>query len=293
MFFFLQRRLNLGRFGLVNPEHPVYVISKGRWESRLTVKALERMSVPYRLVIEPQEFDAYAEQVAVENILTLPFSNLGQGSIPARNWVWDHAQEHDHDWHWLMDDNINGFERLNRNERVRVETGSMFRAAESFVERYDNVSMAGFEYRQFSGGARRKKPAFRLNTRIYSCSLINTRTPYRWRGKYNEDTDLSLRMLKDGWVTVLFHAFLQNKAGTMVMKGGNTDEVYENRDRLEFAESLRDQHPDVVEVVWRYGRWHHDVNYLPFEKNALRLCEGVVVPQGVNEFGMTLIEERG
>lgn len=266
----------------------MFVISKGRWESRLTVKALDVMRVPYRVVIEPQEFDAYAEHIDPERLLVLPFSNLGQGSIPARNWVWEKAAEEGAAWHWLLDDNIAGFERLNRNERVRVHTGAMFRAAEVFVDRYENVSMAGFEYRQFSGGARRKKPAFRLNTRIYSCSLIRTDLPYRWRGKYNEDTDLSLRMLKDGWVTVLFHAFLQNKSGTMTMKGGNTDEVYQDRERREFAESLREQHPDVVQVVRRYGRWHHDVNYEPFQGNELRLKPGVEIAGGVNEFGMCL-----
>lgn len=276
----------------MNPDFPVYVISKGRWDSRLTVKALETMSVPYKVVIEPQELDAYSEHINPDNILTLPFSNLGQGSIPARNWVWEHAKENNHAWHWLMDDNINGFERLNRNERVKVKTGSMFKAAETFVQRYENIAMAGFEYRQFSGGARRKKPPFRLNTRVYSCSLIRTELPHRWRGKYNEDTDLSLRLLKDGWVTVLFHAFLQNKAGTMTMKGGNTDEVYEDRDRFEFAESLRQQHPDVVTVVQRYGRYHHDVDYSPFQRNQLRWREGVHVEPGVNEYGMTLVEEE-
>lgn len=249
------------------------------------------MGVPYRIVVEPQEADNYAQFIDRDNILVLPFSNLGQGSIPARNFVWDYAQANGDAWHWLLDDNINGFERLHRNERVRVQTGSIFRAAEDFVTRYENVSMAGFEYRQFSGGARRKKPPYRLNTRVYSCSLINTNAPYRWRGKYNEDTDLSLRMLKDGWVTVLFHAFLQNKAGTMLMKGGNTDEVYVDKERREFAESLREQHPDVVKVVRRYGRWHHDVNYAPFENNALKRRADVIIPQGVNEFGMILIEE--
>ena len=42
----------------VQPKYPVYIISKGRWESRLTVKALERMQVHYRIVVEPQEYEA-------------------------------------------------------------------------------------------------------------------------------------------------------------------------------------------------------------------------------------------
>jgi hypothetical protein len=75
----------------MNPRYPIYIISKGRWESRQTSKALEKMKVPYRIVVEPQEFDRYAEVIAREKILVLPFSNLGQGSIPARNWVWEHS----------------------------------------------------------------------------------------------------------------------------------------------------------------------------------------------------------
>jgi len=39
----------------VEPKYPIYVISKGRWKSRLTIKTLERMKINYRLIIEPQE----------------------------------------------------------------------------------------------------------------------------------------------------------------------------------------------------------------------------------------------
>ena len=75
----------------MNPEHPVYVISKGRWELRYTSKALERTKVPYLIVVEPQEYEQYVAVIDPDKILVLPFSNLGQGSIPARNWVWEHS----------------------------------------------------------------------------------------------------------------------------------------------------------------------------------------------------------
>ena len=26
-------------------------------------------------------------------------------------------------------------------------------------------------------------------------------------------------------------------------------------------------HPDVAKVVWRFGRWHHEVDYKPFQNN--------------------------
>ena len=93
---------------------------------------------------------------------------------------------------------------------------------------------------------------------------------YRWRGKYNEDTDLSLRVLKDGWVTILFNSMLCNKVPTLRMKGGNMDELYQGDGRLKMAESLRDQHPDCATIIRKWGRWQHQVDYRPFKRNKLK-----------------------
>lgn len=274
---------------LMNPKYPVYIISKGRWKNRLTARSLEKMNVPYKIVIEPQEFDNYAEVIPEENILVLPFKNLGMGSIPARNWVWDHSGKHKR--HWILDDNIEAFNRLNRNMKPEVRTGAIFRAAEDFVDRYENVAIAGFNYYSFCK-ATDAVPPFYLNTRIYSCILIDNSIPYRWRGRYNEDTDLSLRVLKDGYCTILFNAFLAGKVTTMRMKGGNTDELYVDDGRKKMAEALRDLHPDVTKVIWKFGRWHHQVDYRKFKKNKLIKKENLIVPDVVNNYGMILKEHK-
>lgn len=276
----------------VDPKYPVYVISKGRWESRLTVKALEKIGVPHRVVVEPQEREQYAAVMDPAKLLILPFSNLGQGSIPARNWVWEHAAASGAARHWILDDNISGFYRLHENLKVPVATGSTFRAAEDFVDRYDNVALAGFQYFMF---ASRKTviPPFALNTRIYSCILIKNDIPYRWRGRYNEDTDLSIRVLKDGLCTVLFNAFLAWKMTTMTMTGGNTEALYKIKEgekdgRLLMAESLRDQHPDIVKIVEKWGRWQHHVHYRIFRDNRLIPRPGADLGNESNNYGMKL-----
>lgn len=273
------------------PKYPVYIISKGRADTRFTSRSLEEMGVPYRIVIEPQEYDKYAAVIDPKKILVLPFSNLGQGSIPARNWVWEHSVSEGHAKHWIMDDNIRYFYRLNRNKKVRVRDGSMILAAEDFTDRYENVKMAGLNYAFFCP-ADLKRPPYYLNTRIYSCILLSNDIPHRWRGRYNEDTDLSLRILKDNYCTILFNAFLCGKMATMTMKGGNTEEVYaknqkEFDNRRTFAESLKAQHPDVVEITMKWGRWHHHVDYSPF-KQQLKKKDGLVIPKGNNEYGMEL-----
>ena len=55
----------------MNPKHPIYIVSKGRWESRLTSKAFEEMQVPYFIVVEEQEYQQYASVIAPEKILIL------------------------------------------------------------------------------------------------------------------------------------------------------------------------------------------------------------------------------
>ena len=272
----------------MNPIYPVYIISKGRWESRLTSNALELMKVPYKIVIEPQEYDAYAAIIDPAKILVLPFSNLGLGGIPARNWVWEHSTEKGHARHWILDDNIPVFYRLNNNIKVKCETGGIFRAAEDFVDRYTNIKMSGFNYAMFAKESQ-LLPPFVMNTKVYSCILLSNDTDFRWRGKYNEDVDLSIRFLKAGYPTIQFNAFLAGKVGTQSMKGGNTDELYKHG-TYEKSISLVNQHPDVVTLVHKFGRDHHQVDYSPFKKLKLIRKPNIVIPKGINNFGMKLIE---
>lgn len=247
------------------------------------------MNMPYHIVIEPQEYSQYAKVIDPAKIYKLPFSDLGRGSIPARNWVWKHSVSINAKRHWILDDNIIYFCRLNKNLKIRVSAGTIFKVAEDFVDRYENVAISGFNYFMFAS-RKTRIPPFYLNTRIYSCILIQNNIPYRWRGRYNEDTDLSIRALKDGWCTVLFNAFLARKMPTMTMKGGNTDELYQDDGRLKMAESLQQQHPYLTKITRKWGRWQHHVNYQQFKTNRLIKKKGIIIPKGINNYGMKLVD---
>ncbi len=256
--------------------------------------------MPYRIVVEEQEYEDYCSVIDPTKVIILDpqyqrdydtFDKLGdtksKGPGPARNFVWEHSIDEGHDWHWVMDDNIRKFFRFNKNLRVPVGNGAIFKAMEDFTLRYTNVSMSGPQYIGFVP-RRTKLPAFVLNTRIYSCNFIRNDTGFRWRGRYNEDTDLSLRMLKKKWVTIQFNAFLQDKMTTQHLGGGNTAEFYEKEGTLPKSQMQVDMHPDVSRLVWRYGRVHHFVNYLPFKKNKLRLKSDVEISKGIDNYGMVL-----
>jgi hypothetical protein len=296
-------RLRAGEFYYGGPKtdskYPVCIPSKGRAGCQLTGKILDRLGVSYRFFVEETEYADYFSSLGRERVVKLPFHDLGQGSIPARNFIWEWCRERGYGRHWVVDDNIRNFYRTNGNRRLTVRGGGFFRAMEDFVDRYENVAMAGPHDIAFVDDRNPGLSPFLLNSRVYSCILLDTSLPHRWRGRYNEDTDLSLRLLKDGYATLLFNALCMDKPdtagsrGVRPMRGGNTDTVYSTGDyRRAFAESLRDQHPDCVEVVWRFGRWHHKVDYAPFRRNRLRLREGIVRTVGENDYGMELVRKR-
>ena len=165
----------------MNPKYPIYILSKGRWESRLTSKAFEKRLIPYRIVVEPQEYKQYANVIDKEKIIVLPeaFSELGQGSIPVRNWIWEHSIKEGWDKHWLFDDNILNFLRLNRNRKLPVGDGTIFKCVEDFTDRYTNVAFSGFNNIAFAPDRSPTIPPYYLNTRIYSMTLIRNDLSYR------------------------------------------------------------------------------------------------------------------
>ena len=281
----------------IDTRYPVCIPSKGRADCQTTSKTLDQLGVSYLFFVEETEYKKYCNKLGKDNVFCLPFHDLGQGSIPARNAIWEWAAQNNHKRHWILDDNILRFFRCTNNRRLQVLGGGPLNVVEDFVDRYKNIALAGPHEVGFAPDRQVQSPLL-WNSRVYSCTLIDTNLPHRWRGKYNEDTDLSLRLLKDGYCTILFRAILMDKPETHsgaieksrgALKGGNTDNVYNSGDyRKSFAESLREQHPDVVEVTWKFGRWHHQVDYSKFRRNKPILKKGVTPIVGNNEYGMEL-----
>jgi len=305
------------------PQYPLYIVSKGRSDSMLTSRALARCKTFHNIVIEPQDLEDYEKALDTFKIrkwvrlLVAPFSNHGDGPGRARNWAWDHSMSEGHKSHWVMDDNIYDFFRLHQNRRAKIHSGVIFKIMEDFCNRYKNVMMAGPGYKFFFAGGERY-PAYRTNNRIYSCNLIRNHCPHRWRGRYNEDTIISLDILKDGLCTIQFCNFLQDKAPTQTVKGGNTDEFYwkekgfdpETGEAIQAekvmkvanahanpegtrakSQMLVDMFPQDAEMVWKYGRWHHHVDYAPYKKNKLQFRDDFVMPTKPNQYGLYMTKQ--
>lgn len=253
-------------------KYPIFIPSKGRWDCCKTAQYLVGIGVEnFYIVVEEQEYDNYAAYFDTKHLLVLPESyqknydalddfgmTRSKGSGPARNFIWDTSIDLGYEWTWIIDDNVSGFVRFAPgNFRIPMKTPVFFDAAENFITRFKNVAMGSLNYRFFCVSDR---PAFQVNTRMYSIILIRNNIPFRWTGRYNEDTILSLNVLKAGWKTIMLNSFLGNKAATQTVKGGNTDELYKDG-TAEKSQMLKDAHPDEVELVERWGRPHHFIDY--------------------------------
>lgn len=255
-----------------NVRYPIYIISKGRPDTALTAKFLLREKIPFTIAVEPQEYKDYCKNIPEKFVVALPFSNLGLGSFPARNWCWENSIERGYEKHFLFDDNINYFCRLNNNKiEYKYSALQSLKCLEDFTERYTNIAVSGYNYEMFVTFKTRK--AFTINTHVYSGMLVNNNIPYRWRLKYNEDVDLCLQALNDGWCTVLLNAFVIKKVSTTAkMKGGNQTELYDNNNEKKKALkscSLQKIWPQYVKVVTRFGRPHHQVSWKKYFKHPL------------------------
>jgi hypothetical protein len=175
---------------MVMNKYPLYIPTKGRFDTRKTVRALLDMGAIFRVVIEPHEVELYERILAKDQILVLPYSKPNDFAqvVNTRNWIKAHSIDEGHLRHWQLDDNIKAFYRMNNNRRHKVMSPVIFKCVEDFADRYTNVAMAGMNYMNYAIPDGR--PPYFLNSRVYSMSLVNNELPYEWRGIFNEDTDI-------------------------------------------------------------------------------------------------------
>lgn len=284
---------------------PVYVISKGRHDCCLTSEYLDMCEVKHYVVVEEHQKQDYMQTVGQSpyvTILTIPQRFFDEyetlvdfddktGPGAARNFCWYHSKQMGYYGHHVLDDNMRGFHMLSDNCKIKVRTGAFIRAMEEHFMAFDNLAMGGPCYTNFAP-KNENRGCHIFNTRIYSWIMIRNDLwdkGFRWRGRTNEDTILSLDVLKAGWATIQYYIYLQNKIATQSLGGGNTEEFYAAEGTLRKSQLLVDVHPDVSQLKYKFGRIHHEVNYRPFAGNDPQF-HPERLQQGTNDYGMYVVK---
>lgn len=247
--------------------YPVYIISKGRHDCALTAINFEKAGIDYLIAVEPQEYELYCSSIGNNRVLKLPFSNLGLGSYPARNFCWEHAKSKGHKYHFLFDDNIQNFVKWINGKRKKW---TEIKKALIYVQQHankTNIDITGFEEPNFV--VKVPKFPFKYNCHVYSAMLIKCSLPYRWRLKYNEDIDLCLQVLHNGGSTSSCVYYMADKVSTaQKMKGGNQTELYQGnapKKNLLKAKMLEAVWPQYTKTVIRFNRHHHLIDWKVFK----------------------------
>ena len=247
---------------------PIYIISKGRAYNPLTAKNFLREGLDFYIAVEPQEYNDYVTAVGEKYVLKLPFSNLGVGSYPARNFCWEHSKLNGFEYHWLFDDNITNWAKWIDGKRKKWnDINTALKFVEVLTEKH-KIDILGFEEPNFV--VKPPKKPFKFNCHVYSAMLIKNNLPYRWRLKYNEDVDLCLQVLHNGGTTASCVYYMADKVSTaMKMKGGKQTELYKGNSPIKNllkAKTLEAVWPQYAKTVIRFGRHHHLIDWKIFKK---------------------------
>jgi hypothetical protein len=200
----------------------IYIPSKGRGSNCLTANLLSREHLPFKIVVEPIDFDAYRAIYDETTILKLPKDNMGIAY--ARNWIKQYSKENGESFHWQIDDDIKKFMIRNNGKNVISTAEHCLGLIEREVSKYSNVGAAAPIYSTFAFS---KTTDHSYNGQVCSCVYLNNETSAEWRDETIDDTDYSMQMLADNhWVTILFNRLLIDTVPTLAQSGGLTDIHY-------------------------------------------------------------------
>jgi len=262
--------------------YPVYIPTRGRASRQMTAGILVSMGVRPTLVVEDAEHDAYAaanpgcdvivwQQSYFDEYEKTPGLEPHPTTGAAHNYAWDHARNAGYSHHWIMDDNFNGFFVRKDAGFLRVDVQTPFTWHEDFIEKWQNLAGICLTMRSFQ---RNTRPIM-VNTRLYCATLYrNDLDQYgiKWRRGLNDDTIVSLDILKTGWLCTAESRMLGiGKLGTSRknrIAGGMTD-FYADGGFLRKSAELVRVHPDCARTEVRFGRIHHVADYGKFKQQLI------------------------
>ncbi len=266
-------------------KYPIFVTSKGRARQAPVLGILRACKLPYFLVVEPQDLDAYRQDYPEASFFVLPEND--QGLAYARQKVLDYCRAESIPWFWLLDDNIKQFMYVKDRVKIPVTANVVFAGIERLVEQYVNVAMASPDYQQFAVFA---ESEYTANTRTYCAVLINAQTGLNYRPgvlDMKSDVDWCLQHLAAGWNTLLVHSYAMDKPTMGLTRvGGQADNYRKGRDSM-YAHRVHRLWPNVTELVQKKRGTDVKVNWRAFTTPLLKREE----TWEITSSGSTIVHE--
>jgi hypothetical protein len=212
--------------------YTIYIPSKGRAHHGHTAKLLDGCDITnYKIVVEPQDFAAYAEKWGENKLVRLPEND--QGISYARSYIKRYSIEQGEKFHWQMDDDMISFRLRLNNKNVKINPRHCFSIVETINDKFSNIGICGITHFAYAFA---KKTHVATNKMVYGIILASNEVDHDWRPGTNEDLDYSLQTLEKGFVTIAFNTVLFDTFTTGKLDGGNMLNLFAGDGRREIYE---------------------------------------------------------
>ena len=219
-------------------QYPISILSFGRYNQNKTSKYLLKCKIKHYIFVEECEYDLYMnnyynklneEDKYLVNIINThkDFHLLNLGGSPVRNFILDYWLKEGYDRVWMLDDNINCYNRLNKGIKNKIYSHLIFSSIENYINVYDDVGVCSHNLNcdVKSGNSR---SVLVINGKHYSSLLLLTNKQFRFKHKYNEDVLISIDYVNSGKINFCFNHILFDKNTSGKDSGGNTNTIYKN-----------------------------------------------------------------
>jgi hypothetical protein len=227
-------------------KYPVYIPSKGRAHLHITTNTLQMAGIPYKLVVEPQDYDEYCKVHGAENLVRLDKNDMGMWYV--RNYMKKYSKALGEEKHWQLDDDIEYFmfRKQSVGKNHRADTLTCLTIVEHCMDMFSNVAISGIGTNAFAFS---KEHAVNINRLAYQCVLVDNSNDIEVRQVgAASDWDYTLLSLEAGYCTLAFHHIMQRSAPTLKNSGGCTNIAYVGDKRKHSYESFIKLWPNRFEV---------------------------------------------
>lgn len=228
----------------------VCIPSKGRPGTLLPSKL---QGLPYLVFVEPQDQAPY-QAAGISNLHALPANNQGISFV--RNYILDYARNHNHDWVWMIDDDVSNFGIADSGKVTTKSAQTVLEGFQTIASRYQ-FPVNGINYRQYAWACSKAGARYRINVKTAEvCTLLFVpKITWKYRSRFNlkEDRDFCLQAVKhsSGIFFDSYSCFNCPNVGTN--SGGLHSEYALKQDHEAAVRFAREWHP-YVSVVKKAGR---------------------------------------
>lgn len=200
----------------------IYIPSKGRANRCFTAICLKANGIPFKIVVEPQDYEDYLKEYSKEELVTLDANNKGLSY--SRNFIKRYSLSKGEERHWQLDDDISYFVKRENDKNSKINPINIFNEIEEDTLKYKNVKVSGLRDVVF---AWTQKVDRSVNKLIASAFLVENDTTINWSDNMIEDIDYCIQVLERGYCTLIYNRLAYQKKPNNKDLGGQAGFNYE------------------------------------------------------------------